>query len=93
MSRVLFRRSGLGGLHSKSSHRVHHHDNIVINGLHRDRAFYIPNQQSAINLTYETPNDDQPIKVTYGPDFFSSYHAIPGLEFTHGLNLAYNGSD
>lgn len=59
----------------------------------RDRTFYNPNQNEAMNLTYETPTDDQPIKVTYGPDFFSSYHAIPGLEFSHSLNLAYNGSD
>ncbi|EYE96476.1 glycosyl hydrolase family 79 C-terminal domain-containing protein [Aspergillus ruber CBS 135680] len=66
---------------------------IRIGGTTQDRAFYNPNQNAAINLTYETPTDDQPIKVTYGPDFFQSYHAIPGLEFSYGLNLAYNGSD
>ena len=31
--------------------------------------------------------------MTYGPEYFDSYRALQGMEFSHGFNLAYNESD
>ena len=35
---------------------------------------------------------DYPTNITIGPSFFDSYNTWPSIQFTHGFDLARNGS-
>jgi hypothetical protein len=58
----------------------------------RDKANYFPNQEEGVKLIFESPTDDQPAEIRYGPAFFESYHTLGNVNFFHGLNMNQNRS-
>ena len=59
----------------------------------RDYALLDLNLTVATNGTYVTSiSTDYPIIVSIGPSFFDSYSTWPGVTYTHGFNLAKNGT-
>ncbi|KAK3676006.1 hypothetical protein LTR78_004198 [Recurvomyces mirabilis] len=63
---------------------------IRVGGSSQDNALFVPTQTEGAILTFASATADQPSNLTYGPNFFQSYHTWPQTTFVHGLNLKYN---
>ncbi|KAK5108214.1 hypothetical protein LTR62_008670 [Meristemomyces frigidus] len=65
---------------------------IRVGGSSQDNALFVESQQEGAILNFASPTADQPANLTFGPNFFQSYHTWPNTTFTHGFNLKYNST-
>lgn len=64
---------------------------IRVGGTTQNRNVYYDNQTVALNQTFTHPWDDQPSKLSTGPDWFESFQQFPeGTKYIYGLNF-YEG--
>lgn len=62
---------------------------VRVGGNTQDYYLFNTSQSEALIGTYNFNRSyDYPTTITIGPSFFESYEAWPGVQFTHGLNLA-----
>ncbi|MCJ1330096.1 hypothetical protein MMC10_006778 [Thelotrema lepadinum] len=65
---------------------------IRVGGNTQDYALYDPSLKVATNGTYTSSSSDYPTILSIGESFFESYSTWPDVQFTHGFNLANNGT-
>ncbi|KAF4534706.1 Glycoside hydrolase family 79 [Lasiodiplodia theobromae] len=64
---------------------------IRVGGTTQNRNVYYSNQTVALNQTFTNPWDDQPSRLSTGPDWFESFQQFPkGTKYIYGLNF-YEG--
>nr|OQO29668.1 hypothetical protein B0A51_02573 [Rachicladosporium sp. CCFEE 5018] len=66
---------------------------IRVGGNTQDLSTFNASQTQAVIQFFNSALPDHPANQTFGPAFFESYHTWPGVQFSHGFNLAENSTE